>query len=187
MTLVDVLSTVEDAAGGPESFAVIGAVARNAWAPPRATTDVDLAIAARPEILQAIGCALRTLGYQQVRQQQADPGEQLPDIVIFRSEATGLPQVDLLVAKTPFEEQVLRRAVRIEVGPCAVPIASPEDLIVYKLLADRPRDREDIRAVLRTQARVGRPLDWQYVEQWAAFWRITDRLERLRSRIADEP
>jgi predicted nucleotidyltransferase len=95
--------------------------------------------------------------------------------------------VDLLIAKTPFEEQVLRRAVRIEIGPRAVPIASPEDLIVYKLLADRPRDREDIRAVLRTQARAGRSLDWRHVGQWAAFWRITDRLQRLRSQITDEP
>jgi hypothetical protein len=179
VSIVDVLAAVGDAVGAG-SFAVIGAVARNAWAPPRATTDLDLAIASRSETLASIDAALRKLGYRCVREQRVDAAEQLPDIVIFRSEHVDLRQVDILLAKTAFEEEVLRRAVGVEIGSQRVPIASPEDLVVYKLLADRPRDREDIRAVLRTQARAARPFDWGHVERWAAFWRISDRLRSLR-------
>lgn len=62
-----------------------------------------------------------------------------------------------------------------------MPVASPEDLVVYKLLADRPRDREDIRAILRTQQRTARRFDWEHVERWVAFWQIAERLERLRT------
>ena len=179
MSLSAVLAAIERAVG-EQQYTVIGAVARNAWAPPRATTDIDLTISARAGTLEAIEASLRAVGYRRVRQQQADPSEQLPDIVMFRSEEPALRQVDLLIAKTDFEEEVLRRAVRVEVASHATPVATPEDLVVYKLLADRPRDREDIRAILRTQARAARPVDWEYIERWATFWRISDRLRALR-------
>ena len=180
MSLVDVLAAVEQAAG-VGSHAVIGAVARNAWAPPRATTDLDFTIAARPDTLVAIESALGTLGYRPVRRQQTEPGDTLPDIVILRSEDAEPRQVDLLMAKTPFEGEVIARAERIDVGPVATPVATPEDLVVYKLLADRPRDREDIRAILRTQSRTARSFDWAHVERWVSFWQISDRLARLRA------
>src|SRR5207245_6124472 len=105
-----VLAAVERAVG-ERGYAIIGAVARNAWAPPRATTDLDLTVSARDGTLEAIEDALRAVGYRRVRQQQADPSEPLPDIVIFRSEEPALRPVDLLVAKTAFEEEVLRPAV----------------------------------------------------------------------------
>jgi hypothetical protein len=75
-------------------------------------------------------------------QHRADPADAFPDIEIFRSEQAEPRQVDLLIAKTPFEEDVLRRAPFIEVGTLQAPVASAEDLIVYKLLADRPRGRD---------------------------------------------
>jgi predicted nucleotidyltransferase len=185
VTLIDVLGAVQAAAGAPGSFAIIGAVARNAWAPPRATTDLDLAVLADASLLARIEVALRGLGYLSVRQHRADPADALPDIEIFRSEEAEPRQVDLLIAKTPFEEDVLRRASFTEVGTLRAPVASAEDLIVYKLLADRPRDREDVTAVLRTQARAGTPFDWGHVERWARFWRIEDRLLRLRAQLGD--
>jgi hypothetical protein len=183
--LAQVLGAVAGAVGPRGTFAVIGAVARNAWAPPRATTDIDLTVVADPVLLKALGVSLGALGYRPVREQRADPAEALPDIVIYRCGEGEPRQVDILVAKTLFEDEVLRRAQPVEIGSVDVPIASPEDLIVYKLLADRPRDREDIRAVLRTQARAARPLDWPYVERWVSFWRIEDRLRRLRSDLGD--
>lgn len=185
MSLLDVLGAVGDAAGNPGAFAIIGAVARNAWAPPRATTDLDLTVLGDADLLTRVDAALAGLGYRTVRDQRADPADDLPDIKILRREDAELRQVDILVAKTPFEEEVLRRAVLVEVGSIEVPVATPEDLIVYKLLADRPRDREDVRAVVRTQARSGRPLDWDHVERWARFWRIEDRLHLLRDALAD--
>ena len=78
---------------------------------------------------------------------------------------------------------MIARAERVAIGPCDIPVVSPEDLVVYRLLADRPRDREDVRAVLRTQARTARAFDWGHVERWAGFWQIGDRLDRLRASL----
>lgn len=41
-------------------------------------------------------------------------------------------------------------------------VASPEDLIVMKVLAGRPKDLEDVRSILRAS---GRGLDDGYVER----------------------
>ncbi|HZO34643.1 MAG TPA: hypothetical protein VFB17_06145 [Gaiellaceae bacterium] len=180
MKLGELLGRLLTAAGGPGSFAVVGAVARNAWAPPRATTDVDVTVLADERVLAAVGATLASLGYVRVREHRTDPDDPLPDVLVFRSRSAAPRQVDLLVAKTSFEREVLSRAVAIDVDAQPVPVASAEDLVVYKLIADRPRDRDDIAAVLRTQARAGRDVDWSYVERWARFWAVTDRLERLR-------
>ncbi len=178
--LTDVLSALVDSAGAHGSLALIGAVARNAWAPPRATTDIDVAIAASSEVIESVQHALLALGYERVRSHRADPEDTLADLVVLRAPAGSLRQVDLLVAKTAFESEVLRRAVPIEIGGVRVPVATPEDLIVYKLIADRARDREDIVAILRTQGRAGREIDWGHVERWARFWNVVDRLAALR-------
>jgi predicted nucleotidyltransferase len=180
VTLEQLLATVSGAVPGRSTYAIIGAVARNAWAPPRATTDVDLTVAAEKEALRAIAEALGAIGYVEARAHRTDPADPLPDILVFRSE-TGRPrQLDVLVAKTPFERSVLERAVSIRIGSIEVPVATPEDIVVYKLLANRPRDQEDIRAILRTQRRAQRILDWSYVERWTSFWQIGDRLAQLR-------
>ena len=63
-----------DAPGARGSLALIGAVARNAWAPPRARTDLDVTIAASSELLESVQRALTALGYERVRSHRADPG-----------------------------------------------------------------------------------------------------------------
>ncbi len=55
-------------------------------------------------------------------------------------------------------------------------MATPEDLIVMKLIADRPKDAVDLLGLVRLPS-----LDWQYVERWTAAWDVTDRLARVRA------
>jgi hypothetical protein len=168
---------------GEGHYAVVGAVARNAWAPPRATTDVDLAVAASADLLASAERTLSSLGYPLVRRQQAEPRDPLPDLLIFRSASSFPRQVDLLVAKTEFEAQVLTRAIPVEVSRQSVRVATPEDLIVYKLLANRARDLDDVDAIVLTQERGVRRIDWPHVERWAAYWGISERVTALRERV----
>jgi predicted nucleotidyltransferase len=184
-SLGEILDVLVRALGPQRSFAVVGATARNAWAPPRATTDVDLAVAAEPSVLEAAERALTTAGYSCTRRHRADAEDPLPDLLVFRSGKGVLRQVDFLVAKTAFEREVLRRAVPVEIGGAPVPVASLEDLVVYKLIADRSRDRDDIEAMLRTQSRAGARIDWDYVERWGRFWGISERVAALRARLRD--
>lgn len=164
-------------AGRPGAFALIGATARNAWAPPRATTDLDVTVAADATVLEQAQRALAELGYEVVRTHRADPEDELADLVVLRRPEGSPRQIDLLVAKTDFEVSVLERSVPVEIAGVRVRVATPEDLVVYKLIANRPRDLEDIDAIRRTQARSGPGLDRRYIERWARFWGVSERLE----------
>ncbi len=158
--------------------ALIGAAARNAWAPPRLTTDLDVAIAADRSIYDAVVAALARLGYAAVAAHRADPDDDVPAVTLFRNEDAAAPyrQVDVLVAGTAFEREAIDRAVTMALGDVSVRVVTREDLIIYKLIAWRPRDRLDIQDVLSTARLAGVELDWDRIRGWAAAWEVDDRL-----------
>jgi hypothetical protein len=159
-------------------YAVIGAVARNAWAPPRATADLDLAVSVTAESYEPLIAALRRGGLTVKRTIAADPAAPIPDIVLLEADSGIIRRVDLLIAKTPFEQEAIVSAVSRDIGaPCRV--VRPEHLIVYKLIAGRPRDMTDAEEVMRTCALGGNTLDLGLIEKWAVEWGVEARLHRL--------
>jgi hypothetical protein len=82
--------------------------------------------------------------------------------------------IEIQAAKTDFQSEVIHRATRERGGR----VATPEDLIVMKLIADRPKDAVDLAGLVRLPS-----IDWAYVERWAAEWGVADRLERVRSSV----
>ena len=58
----------------------------------------------------------------------------------------------------PLEELFFERVVHRRIGSVIVPIASAEDLIVMKVLAGRPKDLDDVRAIVRVKADLDVPL-----------------------------
>ena len=92
----------------------------------------------------------------------------------------GLPvEVDLFFARGDYQRQAIHRAVVVHVGHHRLRIIAPEDLILHKLLADRPIDRLDIQGILQEQA--GR-LDTRYLSQWARRLGLSKLLENLLKR-----
>jgi len=138
-------------------FALTGGVAVGVWASPRQTRDVDVCgVLPLEEVdrLLALHDGLRS-----------GPGE-LPDLVRFRVQDW---DVDLFVAKAPYDRQCLDRAVDVTIDGVATRIVTAEDLLVHKMMklrTDRRRllqDLADVRAVL--QAR-GAKIDWSYLRSW---------------------
>lgn len=159
-------------------IAVMGGCARNAYGEPRATRDVDLVVEVDEARYPALLDAMAERGFRPATR-VGDGSDPVPDLVLFRDDAAR--RIDVLFAHTSFERSALSR--RQEGEPYAgvrVPVISVEDLIVYKLLADRPRDRADIDHVVRASRRAGRTIDWAYVERWCAVWDLGERLDRAR-------
>ena len=71
-------------------------------------------------------------------------------VVALTHVRTGMP-VDIVLGGPGLEERFTARATRRHVEGTAVPVASAEDLVVMKVLAGRPKDIEDIAAVLAAQ------------------------------------
>jgi hypothetical protein len=63
---------------------------------------------------------------------------------------TAMP-VDMLIAGSSLQTEFLARRRFVNIGGVRVPMLSPEDLVVTKILAGRPKDIEDVRGVLLEQ------------------------------------
>jgi hypothetical protein len=85
--------------------------------------------------------------------------------------------IDVFLAESPFQEQLLARCRPEMVDDQTVSLVSPEDLILLKLIAHRPRDIGDIGDVLFTQG----TLDLSYMRNWATKLGVLDRLEKALS------
>jgi hypothetical protein len=167
--------------------ATIGGCARNAYAEPRATKDVDFVVRADPAGYVRLKQILGGLGFGRATV-VIDPGETVPDFEALK-DASGR-RIDLLFAKTEFEVSALDRArPATPHDSVTVPLVTAEDLVVYKLVAGRTQDWADVEVVVRTELlRVelgGRePFDWAYVEKWSAWWGVSERVEELRRRLS---
>jgi hypothetical protein len=157
-------------------YALIGGMAVNAWVVPRFTADIDFVVEAEPVAVRAAEERLLSAGFRYLRRQDAG-GASGPDFIRMQQDATGAV-IDLQAAKTPFQTAIVARAV---LDPSGVRIATPEDLIVLKLIAGRSRDQRDLAELLALSG-----LDWRYIEREAMVWGLGDRLRAARAAVAGE-
>ena len=80
--------------------------------------------------------------------------------------------VDIFVNDTPFQASAMTRRIQVPFENRQLWFVTPEDLILMKLLANRPRDQSDVADVLFIQGQ----LDEIYMRHWASVLEITDRL-----------
>lgn len=181
--MTDIAKLLDDTVGIVDragvTWAIMGGCARNAYAEPRATKDVDLVVAADADRFVRLEEALAAAGFHQ-GSAVTEPGEPVPDLVLYR-DGQGR-RIDVLFAHTSFEQSALARRVRLAaIGETPVHVLTVEDLIVYKVIADRPQDRADIAAVVEAQRARGQAIDWSYVEHWCGEWDVSHRLQRVRA------
>ena len=113
---------------------------------PRLSADVDVTLWLEPDAPERFtrdmadaGFALRIDDPEFVRRTRVMP---------FFHAATGLP-LDIVLAGSGLEDEFSRRAIPTDVGGTLVPVIDPEDLVIAKVLAGRPKDLDDARALWR--------------------------------------
>ena len=133
---------------------IIGGIAVIARGIPRQTVDVDAAVWAEHLDLDRL---LDTLARHHIvpRVPEAKRFALERQVVLARHEPTGTP-LEISLAWLPFEREALDRATPVEFGGIVVPVATAEDLVIYKAVAWRDRDRADIE---RLVVRHGRTMD----------------------------
>lgn len=135
---------------------VFGAQAVIAYGVPRLSADVDVTLELVPDEPERFvremadaGFALRIDAPDFVRRTRVMP---------FVHLATAMP-LDVVLASSGLEEEFLDRARAVDVGGTSVPLIHPEDPIIVKILAGRPKDVEDARGVWRLHGRVLNAVD----------------------------
>jgi hypothetical protein len=137
---------------------VFGAQAAVAYGSARMTMDVDVTVALDGDDVRPLVEALIGAGFAS-RTNDLEAFFARSRVVPLVHQRTGMP-LDLVVARDSLEMVFLGRARPVDVGGLKVPMISPEDLVIAKLFAARPRDLEDVRAVLGAQ---GSSMDLRYV------------------------
>lgn len=129
-----------------DGWYLFGAQAVVVWGRPRLTADVDVTVRLRSEDTATFWHEMEQAGF---RLRVSDPEAFLARtrVLPFLHVPTQLP-LDVVLAGSGIEDRFIERAIRIEIEGLSVPVASPEDLIVMKVLAGRPKDLEDVRTVL---------------------------------------
>jgi hypothetical protein len=176
------LAVTEALAEAGVAHAFIGALPVLAWGSERATTDLRLVVTAT-DAWSVLADSLRRRGIVQRRQIGPADGA-LPDVAVFFTTTSTPVRVDVFIAKTAFERAVIDTARAASVlGASRVRLATPEASIIYKLLAQRPRDIDDIESIFAARAAAGSALDWGFLDAWAEWWGIVDRLAPYAGRF----
>lgn len=126
---------------------------------PRLATDAGFLTCDVPGIAEAF----RACGYSV---EVASDGEERPFMYAIRGADV---RIDTLIAETEHQVCALERAVD--------GFLTPEDVIVHKPFARRPRDQDDIRSILRA----GLDLDVECIAGWDAEREVADRWDEIRS------
>jgi len=150
----------------------------------RVTNDVDATVWGADVDLERLVETLRQHGVT-TRIPEALDFARRHQVLLLRHEVSSTP-MELSLAWLPFEDHALQRAERITVHGINIPVACAEDLLIYKVIAWRDRDRSDaerlivqrgheinldrVRAVLREFAEA-----LEDPERLAEFERLVDR------------
>jgi hypothetical protein len=139
-------------------YLVVGGLAIVVVGEPRMTADADAIVFLSSIEAESLIAAAARSGFE-VRE----------DIERARLRETGTIrfcrgrfQIDLITASLPFEEAASRRARVHELFGMRLPFPSPEDLILFKVLAGREKDLLDATGIVRRHAD---RLDITYIEQ----------------------
>ena len=82
-------------------------------------------------------------------------------VLLLSHEASGI-RVDISLGLLPFEVETVERSELYQIGSLFIRLPTPEDLIILKAVAHRPKDLLDIEAIITTQKR----LDGERIQFW---------------------
>jgi hypothetical protein len=126
--------------------AIIGGIAINANGIARFTEDVDATIPGADLDLTAL---IKRLGAHGIapRHRDAMKFARRSQVLLLTHKASGV-DLDVSLAWIGFELEAIRRARELTFGSARIRVARPEDLLIYKLIANRPQDLWDAERLL---------------------------------------
>jgi hypothetical protein len=138
-------------------YMLIGGMANLVWGEARTTQDIDITVQVDPAVLPHTIIRLLRL-FQALPENPIAFVERTRVLPIVT--ANGI-RADIIFAELPYQEEAIRRARPIALGNTVVQVCSPEDLIIHKIISERPKDLDDVKGIIRAQ---GPRLDRAYLD-----------------------
>lgn len=161
------------------AYMLIGGQAVLLYGEPRLTRDIDITIGVDIDRLDDVIAVTNALDLKILPQNIQDFVSKtmvLPAI----HEKTGI-RVDFIFSFSPYERQAIARARNIRMCDQDICFAAPEDVVIHKMVAGRPRDVEDARGILLKNP----DLNKAYIRQWLTDMASGTEGEEIKSRFED--
>lgn len=156
--LADLYGRLAQALAGSRWY-LFGARAAIHYGSVRGTVDVDIALALDDSSIDELLGQLARHGMEpRIADWRSLMDEARVLLLLDRESGT---EVDLVLTGPGVEEEFHARIHTMRVGTVDIPVISPEDLLIGKILAGRPQDLQDVEAVLAVQD----PLDLERVRR----------------------
>ena len=146
--------------GGNLPYMIIGGQAVLLYGEPRLTKDIDITLGINIDRLDDLLSIVNGLSLDPIPENV--PSFVQKTMVLPALERNTGIRVDFIFSFTPYEMQAIGRAKRVVLAGQEVCFASPEDLILHKIFAGRPRDLEDVRILILKNPGIDVP----YIRRW---------------------
>ncbi len=141
-------------------YMIIGGQAVLLYGEPRLTRDIDITLGVNKERLKDLLDILKEIILKPL---PPNPESFVGDTMVLPciDEITSI-RVDFIFSYTPYEIQAIKRAHTVTLSDHGVKFASPEDVIIHKIFAGRPRDLEDVKSIIPKNPEIDR----DYIRRW---------------------
>ena len=141
-------------------YMIIGGQAVLLYGEPRLTRDIDITLGAGSDRLGGLLVVVKELNFKLLPE---DPQMFVRETMVLPAldETTGI-RIDFIFSFTAYETQAIKRARRVTILDQKINFAAPEDLIIHKIFAHRPRDLEDVKSILLKLPEI----DTSYIRSW---------------------
>lgn len=158
------------------AYMVVGGIAVSIWVAPRATVDLDFVIGLNEEDLPSFIETAKREGLIIFDPKPMQFRKMKLLRMFLQGKETELLMLDFIVTDSEFFGGSLKRAVVLPFEGVNIRIASPEDLILLKLLSGRGQDLVDVENIIRMRREV---LDRKYLNFWSDRLSVFDTLNQL--------
>lgn len=160
---------------------IIGDLAVALLAEPSFTADVDAVFLVGLDELPRLIQQAAKLGIL-ARIPQVEEFAQKNRVLLLRHTASGI-DIDISLGLLPFEKEMVKRRQTFNLSGLKIYLPTPEDLIILKAVAHRPKDLLDIESMLATQPEVDKEYVRGWVQQFADALEMPELWDDLPPRI----
>lgn len=139
---------------------IIGGIAVSFLGRSRLTVDLDAVLMASAEEIPVVLRAASQEGIEPRADGALDFARR--HRVLLLRHLPSQTNIDVSLGVLPFEQEAVGRSREVRVAGLALRLPTPEDLIIMKAVAHRPRDLEDIQGIIDSNSR----LDKSRIEAW---------------------
>ncbi|OGS44536.1 MAG: hypothetical protein A2539_01415 [Elusimicrobia bacterium RIFOXYD2_FULL_34_15] len=157
-------------------YMIVGGQAVLLYGEPRLTEDIDITLGVDIDFLDEIKKVCKKCGLLMIKGITDDFTKKTN--VLPCVEKSNRIKVDFIFSYSDYEKQAMNKARRVKIANTFVKFASPEDVIIHKIVAGRPRDMEDIKNILLKQ---NRKIDKDYIVKWLDEFSKLENYKNIKS------